>query len=49
MVVEATVKRFRYGEVEAAKTERSADGVDVPIPTAPVEVMVVVPVCPEAK
>jgi hypothetical protein len=43
------VKRFRYGEVDAAKTDKRADGVEVPMPSAPVDVIVVVPVCPAAK
>jgi hypothetical protein len=47
-VVDAIVKRLRYGEVDAAKMERSALGVEVPMPRAPVEVIVVVPVCPKA-
>ena len=48
MVVEATVKRFRAFEVDAAKTVKSEDGVEVPMPSQPAFVIVVVPVCPKA-
>lgn len=49
LVVEETVKRLSALLVEAANIERSAYGLEVPIPRVPAEVIVVVPVFPAAK